>query len=72
MSDTCVKLCLLLEMLISVKYMNILHYYCDTACPRTTMCKDFTLVTVVTLFMLYLFIEKWRYIDEIERDLAAR
>ena len=38
MREACVKLCLLLEMLVTVKYTNILHYYCDIACAITNMC----------------------------------
>ena len=36
--ESCVKLCLMLEMLITVKYMNTLHYYCDRAYPSTNIC----------------------------------
>ena len=69
MREACVKLCLLLEILITVKNMNILHYYCDIG-PRTNVCTTFYSCDICTFFD-----EKWGEIDEmseIERDLGAR
>ena len=37
-AKACGKLCPLLEMLTTVKYMNIVHYYSDRACPTTNIC----------------------------------
>ena len=52
--EICVKLCLLLEMLITVKYMNIVHYYRDRACPTTNICtKHYSCDSWKVLFMLY-------------------
>ena len=37
MRETSVTLCLLLEMLITLNYMNILHIFCDIACRTTNI-----------------------------------
>ena len=37
MREACTKLCFLLDMLVTTKHMNILHYYRDMACLRTNI-----------------------------------
>ena len=61
MRETNVKLCLLLEMLRTIKCMHFLYYFCDIACPRThisTTCYSCDICKIILLFVLYCFVEK--------------
>ena len=72
MCEICVEHYLLLEMLIMVKYMNILYYEVnwDIACPRTNSCTNVYSCDICKIVHAVV-VEKWHKIDEtseIERD----